>query len=302
MEEKNKTRHIIIMVICIILYIIMYLLRGPLLPDSLRPYVGIGSVVEIAISTALVVTNGKRGFIAGCVLNVFATLMALMAYINGQTTALQGVAIDVISILMLYFIYYFLDRSETQRAELSKQYEQIMDANRLLQEKDEALRTLAYHDRQSGMNNMHYFREQIDEAVKNQVPFTIIYIDIDNFKGINDTFGPKTGDAAMKVFAERISGYCGNKYISARTSDEFGVLMSGEQTEADVLNTIEQLRRLFGEPVSVQGANLSLTASYGIVVHPRDGRTSETLLDSAIMAVYNAKANGKDRPCFFSQA
>jgi len=192
MEEKNKTRHIIVMVICIILYLIMYILMGPLLPESLRNYVGIGSVIQIAISTVLVVTNRKRGFIAGCILNAFATLMALVGYLNGQVTALQGVAIDIIAILMLYIIYYFLERSENQREELSRQYEQIMDSNRLLQEKDEVLRTLAYHDRQSGMYNMHYFREQVDETVSKQMPFTIIYIDIDNFKGINDTFGPKT--------------------------------------------------------------------------------------------------------------
>ncbi len=302
MEEKNKTKHIIVMVICIILYLIMYLLMGPLLPDSLRNYVGIGSVIQIAIATILVVTNRKRGFIAGCALNGFAALMALMGYLRGQVTALQGVAIDIIAILMLYVIYYFLERSENQRAELSRQYEQIMDANRLMQEKDEALRTLAYHDRQSGLYNIHYMREQIEQLSQKQTPFALIYIDMDNFKGINDTFGPKTGDAAMKIYAERLSGYCGNRYLCARTSDEFCILMNGEQTEADVLNMIEQLRRLFGEPVSVQGANLAMTASYGIVVHPRDGKTADTLLDSAIMAVYNAKANGKDRPCFFSQA
>ncbi|MBR7085529.1 MAG: GGDEF domain-containing protein [Oscillospiraceae bacterium] len=303
-DENNKPQHMIIMIIGIILYIILYLFMGPLLPESMRAYVGIGSVVQIAISTVLVVTNQKRGFIASCILNLIACIMALMGYLHGQTTALQGVAIDIIAVLMLYIIYHFLERSEKQRVELSNQYEQLMDSNRLMQEKDEALRTLAYKDPMTGMYNQAYLSEQIAEAIQRSVPFSLIYMDLDNFKGVNDTFGPKTGDAALKIYADRISAYCGNKYICARTSgDDFAILLTGQPTEADILNMIEQLRQMLAEPITIQGANISITtASYGIAAHPRDGRSVDAILDSAIMAVYNAKANGKDRPCFFSQA
>jgi len=303
MEEKNKAQHMIIMVIGIILYIILYLFMGPLLPESMRAYVGIGSVAQIAISTVLVVTNHKRGFITACVLNGIAMMMAFMGFINGQVTALQGVAIDLIAILMLYIIYYFLQRSEKQRVELSDQYEKLMDSNRLMQEKDEALRTLAYKDLMTGMYNQAYLSEQIDEAIQHNTPFSLVYMDLDNFKGVNDTFGPKTGDAALKTYADCISSYCGNKYICARTNgDDFAILLTGEPTEADILNMIEQFRRMLAEPITIQGANISVTASYGIAAFPRDGRNSDAIFDSAIMAVYNAKANGKDRPCFFSQA
>lgn len=301
--EKNKGTRIAVLVIGIILYLIVWLFMGPLLSDALRPYVGIGSEIQIVICTVLVVTNRKTGFITTCILNALALVSALMGALHGQTSAVTGVVIDVIAIVTMYIIYYFLERSENQRQEISDQYEKLMDANREMKEKDEALQTFAYTDILTGMHNLRYFREQIEEAIKIQSKFSLIYVDIDNFKGINDTFGPKTGDAALAAYAKRISDYCGNRYICARTAgDEFGILLLGEQTEADILNMIEQLRRLFGEPITVQGANLSVTASYGIATHPRDGRNSETLLDSIIMATYTAKANGKDRPCFFSQA
>ena len=303
MKEKKTATQIVILVIGIILYLIVWLLMGPMLTDAMRPYVGIGSEIQIVICTVLVVTNRKVGFIASCILNVFGIFNAFLGYIHGQTSAITGVVIDIIAVVTMYIIYYFLERSENQRTELSKQYEQIMDANRKLSEKDEALQTFAYTDILTGMHNLRYFREQMEEAIRIQSKFSLIYIDIDNFKGVNDTFGPKTGDSALIAYAKRISDYCGNRYVCARTAgDEFGILLIGEYTEADILNMIEQFRRLFGEPITVQGANLSMTASYGVAAHPRDGRNSETLLDSIIMATYTAKANGKDRPCFFSQA
>ena len=307
MKEKNKGRNIVIMVICILVYLFVYMLMGPLrhAPQMafLSDYMGVLSAFLVLITTTLVTTNGKRGYIASAVLCSLSIYSAASSVLRSHTvTGLPGIFTPLVNMVAMTVILTFLTTNRKQTQELSEQYEQIMDSNRLLQEKDEALRTLAYHDRQSGMYNMHYIREQIDVAVSKQQNFSVIYIDIDNFKGINDTFGPRTGDAAMKTFAERISSYCGNKYLCGRSSDEFCMLLAGEYTEADILNMIEQLRRLFSEPVNVQGTNLTLTASYGIVVHPRDGRSSEILLDSAIMAVYNAKANGKDRPCFFSQA
>ena len=171
-----------------------------------------------------------------------------------------------------------------------------------MEEQNTALKTFAYQDLMTGMYNLTYFRQQIEEAIGLNLPFALIYIDIDNFKSINDTFGPKTGDAALKIYADRVKSYCGRKYICARVSgDEFGILMTGEQTEADILNMVEQLRIMFSKQITAQLTNLSVTASFGVVVYPSDGNNTELLLDNAIIAVYNAKANGKDRACFFSR-
>ena len=302
-QEKNKGMHISILIITVIVYIFFMMITGPFQIPSIQAFNGVFAQVNILLTIVMVITNHKRGYIIAVSLNVISFILALARYLQSrQLNVIPGVVIPVVSIVTLSIIFGNLVQNKSMQEELNEQYEKIMDSNRIMQEKDDALKMLAYNDRLTGMQNMQYFREQLEEAVKLDMPFTMIYVDIDNFKGINDTFGPKTGDTALIAYAERLSSYCGRKYICARTNgDEFGIILTGEQTEADVLNIIEQLRRLFGEQITVQGANLSITASYGIVSHPRDGRSAETLIDSAIMAVYNAKANGKDRPCFFSQ-
>ena len=302
-QEKNKGMHIFILIICTIIYVIFMMLLGPIQIPKLQPFNGVFAQINILLAIVMTITNHKRGFITSVSLNAISFILTLTRYLqSGQSSVIPGVLIPVVSIVSLSVIYGNLAQNKVMQEELNEQYEKIMDSNRIMQEKDDALKMLAYSDRLTGLQNIQYFREQLEEAVKLGMPFTMIYVDIDNFKGINDTFGPKTGDTALIAYAERLSSYCGRKYICARINgDEFGMILTGEQTEADVLNIVEQLRRLFGEQITVQGANLSITASYGVVSHPRDGRSAETLLDSAVMAVYNAKANGKDRACFFSQ-
>ncbi len=308
MKEKNKSLHIAIMIICILVYFFVFLLMGPLRRNPklefLSDYMGVLSAFLVLLTTTLVTTNGKRGYIASACLCSLSIWSAASAVLRSHTVnGLPGVFTPIVNMVAMTVILTFITTNQKQTKELNEQYEQIMDKNREMEEKDEALKIYAYRDLLTGMFNLRYFREHLEEAINKQEKFSVIYIDLDNFKGINDTFGPKIGDAALVSYAERISSYCGNKYLCARTAgDEFALLLMGEQTEADILNIIEQLRRLFGEQLSVQGANLSLTASYGVATHPRDGENAETLLDNVIMAVYNAKANGKDRPCFFSQA
>jgi len=303
MKEKNKALHIAILVIGIIAYLVLFMFMGPWknkLPDA---YMGVLSEIQVIIATILVTTNRKRGFITACALAVLSLVSAGMAVLRGVPTAITGVLIAIIIIATMGIIYGYLSTSENQREEITKQYEQIMDSNRIIQEQNDSLKAITYTDQLTGLPNRRYFQEQMEDAIKLQMPFTIIYIDMDNFKVINDQLGPKTGDAALIAYSERVSGYCGRKHKFARVAgDEFAILLAGEQTEADVLNIIEQLRRMFMEPVSALDAQVAVTASYGIAACPRDGKDSETLLDCAIMATYNAKANGKDRPCFFSPA
>ncbi len=301
-KEKNKTVHIVVLVICAVFYLIIFLAMGPLKVDALSAYMGVLSSLLVVLNTIMVMTNRKRGFIVACILSFMSIMSAATSVLRSHSpTGLPGIFTPMINIVTMSIILTYLNISAKQSHELSQQYEKVMDANRVMHEKDEAIRAIAYTDALTGMYNMRYFREKIDEAIGLQMPFSIIYVDIDNFKGINDTFGPKTGDAALKIYAERVTAYCGRRYLCARINgDEFGILMSGEQTEADVLNIIEQLRTLFGKQITAQMTTLAVTASFGVVSHPRDGGDAETLLDNAVMAVYNAKANGKDRPCFFS--
>lgn len=302
MKEKNKGVNLAILIIGTLLFIFLIWFTGKVNTNTKESYQGILTELQVIVATILVITNKKVGFITSVVLCCFSLFRALTGVLAGMSIAIIGVLTSTVSIVILVIIYTYLQRADRQKKELSEQYEQIMDSNRLMQEKDEALKTLAYKDEMTDMYNAVYFNEQMEILLNQNMPFKIIYMDLDNFKNVNDTFGPEVGDSVLKSYASRISKYCGENYLCARTGgDDFGILLTGEPTQADVLNLVEQIRRIFAEPLTVQGANISLTASYGVAGSPNDGKTTDILLDNAIMAVYNAKASGKDRPCFFSQ-
>lgn len=298
--EENKNLHILILIICSIIYIIIMLLSGPLNIEIFRGLNGILAQVQVVCSTLIVITNFRRGFITACCLNALGAVSTIPGAIK-NTASIPGVVIPCITIVTLSIIFTYMVRSRNQSAEISEQYEKIMDSNRLLREKDESLRAVVYTDRLTNMYNNLYFYEKVDELAGQKKPFTLIYADIDNFKSINDTFGPRTGDTALRIYAERVRTFCEGKYLCARISgDEFGILISEEISENEILGIIEQLRMLFSQTITAQMTNLTVTASFGIVLYPRDGNTAEVLVDNAIIATYTAKANGKDRAYFFS--
>ena len=299
MKEKNKSLNMPVLVIGILIFLALATAIQQI-PQSVQ---GIITQIEVIVATIIVITNKKIGIITAMVLFAYIIFGAAFSLQAGNKMGIVAILTSVVTIIILNLIYFFLHKNEQQHAQLLKQYEEMMDSNRLMQEKDEALQTLAYQDEMTDMHNFVYFREQIENAIRQNTDFALIYMDLDNFKAVNDKFGPEVGDEALKIYASRLKAYCGTKYLCARTSgDDFALLLSGTPAQAEILHLVEQLRKVLGEPVSAQGvSNITTTASYGIVVSPRDGKDTDTLLDNAIFAVYNAKANGKDRPCFFSQ-
>ena len=301
MKEKNKALHIAILIIGVIVYLFLFMITGPLAKDSLLPYFGVFLQIQVIICALIVTTNRKRGFIVDMALCALNLMSAASAAAHGTTTAFTAVLVSLISAAILFIIFTFLDKIDTQSAELAEQYEQITDSNRTMQETDEALRQLAYTDGLTGLNNMRWLYEQTEKAIQEKPEFSLLYLDIDNFKYVNDTYGSKIGVVAVKIYAERLSALCQNQYQFARSGDDFGILLTDGQSKTDILTLVEQLGEVFSKPVSIQGAKFNMTASYGIASYPHDGNNSEELFDNAIMAVYNAKANGKARAYFFSQ-
>ncbi len=183
-EEKNKGLHIAFLIIGSIVFIVaMVIMSNSARTGAAAAESGSPPKTTINYQGVLVITNQKRGFITVCILNVLSTCSGLMGALHNPN-AIPGAVIPVITIATMTIIYSYLIKSEAQRLELKDQYEKIMDSNRIMQEKDEALRTLAYTDRLTGMRNMQYFREQVEEAVKLNSPFTVIHMNIDNFRAL----------------------------------------------------------------------------------------------------------------------
>lgn len=265
---------------------------------------GVLSQIQVLASVIMVLLDRKRGFITALILECASGMMTLIGQIiiAKNIAAIPGIAITLVSIIILIIIYLNGERLQKMHAEIVSNNEQLIEQNRMIEEKDQTLTYLAYYDRMTGLPNRAFFSDKIQEYIDSTTPFAIIYMDADNFKQINDNFGHQTGDELIKTYADRFQKYCGDKYTCAKVGgDEFAMILEGRFTEADIMNIVEQLRTLFGEPVTLAAGQFSITMSYGICGFPNDGSSPDALITAADTALYNAKLGGKNRPCFFSQ-
>lgn len=133
---------------------------------------------------------------------------------------------------------------------------------------------------------------QLDGAVMDRG--ALIFIDVDNFKEINDKYGHLTGDEILCFIAQKILGVFRRTDVVARYGgDEFVIFVSSVSRE--ILNTrLEQLCAMFGEPYRSENIAIYITSSIGASYFPDDGWDFRTLLDKADQALYEAKRKGKN--------
>lgn len=169
---------------------------------------------------------------------------------------------------------------------------------------EEKIRFLAYYDKLTKLPNGTLFLDKLRaeiEKIKNSNKMgAVFFIDLDNFKNINDTLGHDFGDELLKVIAREISGVLiNNEIISRLGGDEFLVLQSGIEDIEDIENLAEEILNLFQNPFNVRQRKIFATISIGITVFPKDGVEENFLLKNADTAMYRAKEAGKNRYLFY---
>jgi diguanylate cyclase (GGDEF)-like protein len=179
-------------------------------------------------------------------------------------------------------------------------------ALRIVEQQTGELRHLALHDSLTGLPNrvlaLDRAEQMLARARRSSVPAAALYIDIDGFKQINDTFGHQAGDEFLRLVASRLDAVIRDSDTAARLSgDEFAVLLDGATTlDVGPELVAERLLEVLREPYELNGRvqrSVTLTASIG-VAHSVDG-TSEELLAAADIALNEAKSRGKDRAVVF---
>jgi diguanylate cyclase (GGDEF)-like protein len=130
----------------------------------------------------------------------------------------------------------------------------------------------------------------IDEARRKASIFGLIYIDLDEFKQVNDTYGHQAGDLYLQEVAERMKQQLrGNDTLARLGGDEFAALITTVRNRAGAEEIAQRLERSFDEPFTVEGCVLHGSASFGIALYPEDGATKDSLLNAADAAMYTAK-------------
>ncbi len=170
----------------------------------------------------------------------------------------------------------------------------------------ERIQYLAYYDSLTGLPNRRMFGElltrSISQARRNENPLAVLFIDLDRFKTINDTLGHEAGDSLLKEVANRLKSSLREHDIVARLGgDEFVVLLPEITEETHASAVAHKILTTIGRPLVLLGQEFRITASVGITTYPKDGADEPTLMKNADVAMYQAKAEGKNNFQFYSE-
>ncbi|MEA2981585.1 MAG: hypothetical protein QOF09_3408 [Alphaproteobacteria bacterium] len=158
---------------------------------------------------------------------------------------------------------------------------------------------MARHDALTDLPNRLLFQEKVEQALARGGQFSVLYVDLDRFKGVNDTLGHPVGDALLRLVTERLKKVACNVDTVARLGgDEFAIVQSGMgPTVAGEL--AGEIIGSLSEPFDALGNQVVIGASVGIALAPTDGTEPDQLLRNADMALYRAKSDGRGTYRFF---
>jgi diguanylate cyclase (GGDEF)-like protein len=163
------------------------------------------------------------------------------------------------------------------------------------------LKRLAYHDALTGVANRNLFQETLQEAFDSAESFAVLFVDLDGFKTINDTFGHSSGDRLLSDLARRLQAAASPELVARMGGDEFAVFVAGG--DADRAGVVARaIHESFAEPFVINGQSIRLAASIGVAMAPQDGKTIDRLLTCADLALYASKNQRRGTTRFFESA
>jgi diguanylate cyclase (GGDEF)-like protein/PAS domain S-box-containing protein len=164
---------------------------------------------------------------------------------------------------------------------------------------------LAAHDALTDLANRNLLDDRVMQAMsqarRNGSLLALLFLDLDRFKAVNDSFGHALGDLLLKAVAARLdSAIRGGDTVARQGGDEFIILLTGLDDLQDIVHAVTKILNLFAEPFILEGHVLYVTASIGITVYPTDALTIQELLRNADTAMYHAKAEHGNTYRFYS--
>ncbi len=205
------------------------------------------------------------------------------------------------------------------RDEIGELAASFRDMAKNLSETHAHVQHLAYHDSVTNLPNRRMFRERLEKSLanasRNNERIAVLFLDLDNFKNVNDTLGHEAGDTLIKDVSARLEtciresdyiardGSPAKEDLIARLGgDEFILLLNQLDEAIDASSAANRILERITEPFSIQGVQLHVGASIGITLYPEDGRNADKLIKNADIAMYHAKRKGKNNYQYFSES
>lgn len=169
-----------------------------------------------------------------------------------------------------------------------------------INEQSEEIMRLAYEDDLTGLPNRASFVKIATKGIENCERVALLYLDIDNFKYVNDTYGHAYGDKVLICLADSLTECCKGQYTISRLSgDEFGILALDYKDDLELEEIAKKVLHVIKRPMYLEQLEISLTGSVGVSRYPMDAMDYESLLANADMAMYGAKTKNKDNYLMF---
>lgn len=164
---------------------------------------------------------------------------------------------------------------------------------------EQQLNKLAYYDPVTGLHNRHYFKEKLETAVTEVLRYdtscAVLFIDLDDFKIVNDTLGHETGDKLLSLVAERLrSTLRSNDVVCRIGGDEFAVILESRASATQATQVASNIVGALSSSFGIDDHQINIGASLGISLCPDHASDTVSLLRNADMAMYHAKGNGKN--------
>ncbi|MBH1941841.1 GGDEF domain-containing protein [Mobilitalea sibirica] len=289
---------------------------------------GVLAQIQVMLAIWIVLNPIKNSFAVAFSLCLLASFGAIRAFVfEGNTDAIPGIvvpvsAIFIIMIIKRYWIKlnYRIHEVTKQKEEIKKLYEkdlinnkqlkqqndQLRIYNRIMKENEERLQHIAYYDSLTDIPNRKMTIDQLDfltqPPLANKMNFIFVYIDLDDFKKINDTMGHNVGDIVLQKVICRWKDKLHRMDMLGRLGgDEFALIIRRELVDRELFEYTESFKKALEEPIVIEQHEFYIKASFGIAKFPKDGCDTTKLLINADIALYQAKKSGKNNIRFYRE-
>lgn len=257
------------------------------------------------------ITVFKLNDIAGKPMSYFLLFYDLDAIDLSSVERLRDklILIDIMILLLLVgsFYYLYVKRYRNLIDKLNTQLEYEVTLKTIeLAEQNKKLNHLAHHDVLTSLPNRLLFLDRLEQSIKlakrQGTQVSILFLDLDRFKEINDTYGHEVGDKLLIEITHRLEA-CVRQYdtIARLGGDEFTIIIEDSENDR-IVEILEEVIEQMKEPFMINGTMLYSTFSIGVSRYPEDGESTEILLRNADTAMYKAKEHGRNTFAFYDEA
>ena len=248
-------------------------------PYSLQVNVPIMCICLMLLSWQMILTQGRWFWV--CIVGSLGQMfqVGIDVFVLGNKSAILGFTVICFVLAYQIIIYRYLKIQLRDKSNLKK---------------------IAVTDRLTGLNNRFGFEHDIDALLEKGSPFYLMFLDLDNFKYVNDTLGHEAGDEVLQKVAAYLNGISSYEYhtLSRLGGDEFALIV-----KTDKPSVIEAIKKeVLGVSKLDDPLLKNISVSVGIVNYPKDAKDRKTLLSYADSAMYRAKSNGRDQAQMFNKS